>query len=75
MFKMWDKNKKDWYEQLPYDLCAYRISIKKTIGEALFYLVYANEAIVSLEFKLLSLQISLQGYILLYLELLYEKQL
>jgi len=57
--KTWDNYKKDWHEQLPYILWAYRTNIRTTIGGTKFSLVYGDEAIVPLDLEIPSLIIFL----------------
>ena len=59
--KTWDRYKRDWYEQLPYALWAYRTSVRTTTGATPFLLVYGDETIVPHELEISSLKISLQG--------------
>ena len=82
--KIWDTYKKDWHDQLPYALWAYRTSVCIATRATPFSLVYGYEAIVPLELEIPSLRISLQGDIsnedarkarLQQLELLDEKRI
>jgi len=57
------KNGKDWHDQLPYALWAYRTSEKITTGATPYSLMYGDEAIIPLEVEILSLRIALKHVI------------
>jgi hypothetical protein len=48
---------KDWHEHLPYDLCAYRTSVRTSVGATPYSLVYGMEAVLPVEVEILSLRI------------------
>ena len=54
--KMTDTNK-DWHEFLPFALCAYRTSIRTSMGATSYSLVYGMEAVLPTEVKIPSLKI------------------
>uniref|UniRef100_A0A2N9IMV0 Reverse transcriptase RNase H-like domain-containing protein n=1 Tax=Fagus sylvatica TaxID=28930 RepID=A0A2N9IMV0_FAGSY len=55
------KTYKDWYEQLPYALCAYRTSVRTSVGATPYSLVYGMEAVLPVEVEILSLRILLMS--------------
>jgi hypothetical protein len=48
---------KDWHEHLPYALCAYRTSVRTSVGATPYSLVYRMEAVLPVEVEILSLRI------------------
>jgi ribonuclease HI len=48
---------KDWHEHLPYALCAYRTSVRTSVGATPYSLVYGMEAVLPVEVEILSLRI------------------
>ena len=48
---------KDWHEFLPFTLCAYRISIRTSMGATPYSLVYGIKAILPAEVEIPSLRI------------------
>ena len=48
---------KDWHECLPFALCAYRTSVRKSIGATSYSSVYGMEAILLAEVEILPLRI------------------
>uniref|UniRef100_A0A2N9HMG0 Uncharacterized protein n=1 Tax=Fagus sylvatica TaxID=28930 RepID=A0A2N9HMG0_FAGSY len=48
---------KDWHEHLPYALCAYRTSVRTSVGATPYSLVYGMEAVLPVEVEIPSLRI------------------
>ena len=48
---------KDWHEYLPFTLCAYRTSIRTSMGATSYSLVYDMEAVFPAKVEILSLKI------------------
>jgi ribonuclease HI len=48
---------KDWHEHLPYALCAYRTSVRTSVGATPYSLVYGMEAVLPIEVEIPSLRI------------------
>ena len=48
---------KDWHEHLPYALCAYRTSVRTSVGATPYSLVYRMEAVLLVEVEIPSLRI------------------
>ena len=48
---------KDWHEHLPYALCAYRTSVRTSVGATPYSLVYGIEAVLPVEVEIPSLRI------------------
>ncbi|GMY17409.1 protein NYNRIN-like [Fagus crenata] len=48
---------KDWHEYLPYALCAYRTSVRTSVGATPYSLVYGMEAVLPVEVEIPSLRI------------------
>jgi len=59
------KNGRDWHDQLPYALWAYRISERTAIGATPYSLMYGDEAIIPLEIEIPSLRIALVDIIII----------
>ena len=57
------KNGKDWHDQLPYALWAYRISERIPIGATPYSLVYGDEVVIPLEIEIPSLRVALKDLI------------
>jgi len=53
-------NGKNWHDQLPYALWAYRTSERTTTGATPYSLVYGDEAVIPLEIEIPSLRITLK---------------
>ena len=51
---------KDWHEHLPYALCAYRTSVRTSVGTTPYSLVYGMEAVLPVKVEIPSLRILLQ---------------
>ena len=58
--KNYKKNGRDWHDQLPYALWAYRISERTTIDATLYSLMYGDEVVIPLEIEISSLRIVLK---------------
>ena len=54
------KNGRDWHEQLPYALWAYRTSERTAIAATPYSLVFGDEAVIPLEIEIPSLRIALK---------------
>jgi len=54
------KNGRDWHDQLPYALWAYRISERTTIGATTYSLMYGDKVVIPLEIEIPSLRIALR---------------
>ena len=52
---------KDWHEKLPFALHAYQTTVRTSIGETLFSLVYAMEAVFPIEVEILSLWVLMEA--------------
>ena len=52
---------KDWNENLPFALHAYRTAIRTSIGATLFSLVYGMEAVLPIKLEILSLRILMEA--------------
>lgn len=63
LVKIIKKNEKNWHDQLPYALWAYRTSERIAIGTTPYSLVYGDEVIIPLEIEILSLRIALKDLI------------
>ena len=48
---------KDWHEMLPFDVHGYHTSMRTSIGETLFSLVYGMEVVLPVEVHISSLKI------------------
>ena len=48
---------KDWHEYLPLALCAYRTSVRTSMGATLYSLVYGMEAVLPIEVEIPFLRI------------------
>jgi hypothetical protein len=48
---------KDWHEHLPYALCAYRTSVRTSVGATPYSLVYGMEVVLPVEVEIPSLRI------------------
>ena len=55
---------KDWHKYLPFALCAYRISIRTSMGATSYSLVYGMEAVLPTEVEIPSLRIFSQAELL-----------
>jgi len=53
------KNGRDWHDQLPYALWAYRTSERTTIGATPYSLVYGDESVIPIEIEIPYLRIAL----------------
>ena len=51
---------KDWHEQLPYALCAYRTFVRTLTGATPYLLVYGMEAVLPIDVEIPSLRILTQ---------------
>ena len=54
------KNGRDWHDQLPYALWAYRTSERTITGATPYSLVFEDEVVISLEIEIPSLRIALK---------------
>ena len=52
--KMIDKHR-GWHEMLPYDLLGYRTTVRTSIGDTLYLLVYGTEAVIPAKVEIPSL--------------------
>ena len=55
---------KDWHEYLPFALCAYRTSVRTSMGATPYSLVYGIEAVLPVEVEIPSLRILSQTELL-----------
>ena len=60
MAKTIKKNGKDWLDQLPYALWAYRTSERIATGATPYSLMFGDEAVIPLEIEIPSLRITLK---------------
>ena len=54
---------RDWSENLPFALWAYRTSFRTSIGATPYYLVYGMEALLPVEIEIGSLRVALEHQI------------
>ena len=55
------KTYKDWSEYLPLALWGYRITMRTTIGQTMFSLVYGCEAVLPIEIEIKSLRVVMEA--------------